>query len=512
MSIKYIHPYTILALIAVSCTLLSCEKFLEEPPSKTSALVVKTTAQLNALLDNQSTFYREENRAQTYGTDDWGLTVNLYNGGRSVLSNIAAIQFATWDTQFLLNEQRDNLWTEEYKKIFTANMALSNLDNVTGTEQEKAIIKADAHFIRAYSYWILANTYCLPYTDANKNELGLPLKTSTSFEEAIERQSLEKVYQLIESDLSEALKTPVSLTQSGRAKHWRASKEGVNAFAARYYLHKNDYNKTIAHANAVLQDYSTLVDYNTEMRYGIDGTVGINAGTQQAETVTLKYPYTHDNQSDQTDMIGWKEFLYFRMLSVGTWWYIPSQELLALYDQTNDLRYQYHMVENYSYDRGMVKPAYSYPGYVFFFKEWIPSGPTVAEVLLMKAEAQARTDDYMGAINTLNILRAKRMKPGTWVTLTATSKDDAIKKILEERRREMPFVQRWFDIRRYNNNEDPNDDVVLTRDFYPYNGTNVLFNESVKTYSLPKNSRRYASPIPVTEIISSNGAIVQNTY
>jgi hypothetical protein len=248
------------------------------------------------------------------------------------------------------------------------------------------------------------------------------------------------------------------------------------------------------------------------MRYGIDRTVGINAGTSQAETVTLKYPYTHDNQSDQTDMIGWKEFLYFRMLSVGTWWYIPSQELLGLYDKTNDLRYQYHMVEDYSYDRGMVKPAYSYPGYVFFFKEWIPSGPTVAEMLLMKAEAQARTDDYMGAINTLNILRAKRMKPGTWVNLTATSKDDAIKKILEERRREMPFVQRWFDIRRYNNNEDPNDDVILTRDFYPYSGTNVLFNEPVKTYSLPKNSRRYASPIPVTEIISSNGAIVQNTY
>ncbi|MBL1407206.1 RagB/SusD family nutrient uptake outer membrane protein [Sphingobacterium faecale] len=512
MTNKHLYPYNILILTVASCMLLSCKKFLEEPPSKTSALVVKTTAQLNALLDNQSTFYREENRAQTYGTDDWGLTVNLYDGGRSVLSNIAAIQFATWDTQYLLENQQDNLWTSEYKKIFTANMVLSNLDNVSGSEQEKAIIKADAHFIRAYSYWILANTYCLPYTDANKNELGLPLKTSTSFEEPIERQSLEKVYQLIESDLAEALKSPVSLTASGRARHWRASKESVNAFAARFYLHKNDYSKTIAHANSVLQDYSTLVDYNSEMRYGIDGSVGINSGTPQAETVTIKYPYTHDNDMDQTDMIGWKEFLYFRMLDVSTWWYIPSQALLNLYDKTNDLRYQYHMVENYSYDRGMVKPAYSYPGYVFFFKSFIPSGPTVAEVLLMKAEAQARNNDYSSAMNTLNILRAKRMKPGPWVDLTATSKDDAIKKILEERRREMPFVQRWFDIRRYNNNDDPNDDVILTRDFYPYNGTNVLFNEPVKTYALPKDSRRYASPIPVTEIISSNGAIVQNTY
>ena len=96
------------------------------------------------------------------------------------------------------------------------------------------------------------------------------------------------------------------------------------------------------------------------------------------------------------------------------------------------------------------------------------------------------------------------MKPGPWVDLVATGKDDAIKKVIEERRREMPFVQRWYDLRRYNNNDDPNDDVVLTRTFYPYNASNVLFNEPVKTYTLPKNSRRYATPLPKTEIISRN--------
>ncbi|MCW2263081.1 MULTISPECIES: RagB/SusD family nutrient uptake outer membrane protein [Sphingobacterium] len=512
MKNRYVYNYNLLILLSSSILFLGCKRFLEEPPSKTSALVVKTTAQINALLDNQSTFFQEDNRTQVYGTDDWGMNVDLYNGGRSVLSNIASIQFSTWDSQYLLNDISDNFWSNEYKKIFTANMALSSLANVTGSEQDKEIIRTDAHFIRAYSYWALVNTYCLPYTEENKNELGLPIKTSTSFEEPIERQPLQKVYELIESDLSEALKTSVSLTQSGRPRHWRASKEAVNAFAARYFLHKNNYNKAVEHADETLKGYNLLVDYNTEMRYGIDGTAGINAGTPQAETVTLKYPYTHNNQSDQTDMIAWKEFLYFRMLSLGTWWYIPSKELLALYDKENDLRYKYHMVENYSYDRGMVKPAYSYPGYVFFFKQWTPSGPTVAETLLIKAEAQARLNEVQNAMNTVNILRSKRMKPGPWVDLTASSKEDAIKKILEERRREMPFVQRWFDIRRYNNNEDPNDDIILTRDFYPYNGTNVLFNEPVKTYTLPKNSRRYASPIPSTEIISSNGVIVQNNY
>jgi hypothetical protein len=131
---------------------------------------------------------------------------------------------------------------------------------------------------------------------------------------------------------------------------------------------------------------------------------------------------------------------------------------------------------------------------------------------LIKAECQARTTDVLGAMTTINALRAKRMEPGAWVDLTATDKADALKKVLEERRREMPFVQRWFDIRRLNNNEDPSDDVELTRTFYPYTISSVQATQPVKTYALPKNSRRFAAPIPRTEIISSDGKIEQNKY
>jgi hypothetical protein len=509
MKVNYKQIIKWLPLMMVALLISSCDKFLEEQPSKTTSLVVNTTAQINALLDSYVSFYSEENRVQIF-SDDYGLTVDLYNGGRGPFNVMANFFFTFWDTEYI-PDLSDSFWNGEYRKIFTANLALSNLSRVTGTDEEKAVIRADAHFIRAYSYWVLANTYCLPYTDANKNEMGLPIKTETAFDTPMERQTLERTYQQIEADLAEALKTPVTLTQSGRPRHWRASKAGVNAFAARYYLNRNNNAKAIEYANLALAEYSTLVDYNTEMKYGRDQNITINSGTPQAQTVTLKYPYTHDN-TDQTDMIPWKEFLYFRTLTYGSWWYVPSLELLNLYDKTNDLRYTYNIVESYSYDRGMIKPAYDYPGYIFFFKDKIPSGPTVAEVLLIKAEAQARSNDAGGAMATLNILRAKRMKPGAWVNLTATGKDDAIKKVLEERRREMPFVQRWFDIRRYNNNDDPNDDVTLTRTFYPFNASNVLFNEPVKTYSLPKNSRRFAAPIPRTEIISSNGAIKQNTY
>lgn len=509
MNMQSFLKYTL--IIAITAGLSSCEKFLDEPPSKSSSLPVSNTSQLNGLLNNYNNFYREGNRTAIYSTDDYGFTKELYDARPGTFS-MAAVEFSLWDTQFLPDDNRESFWSGEFKKIFNANMVLNYLDKVDGTDADKEILRTDAHLIRAYSYWILANTYCLPYTEANKDQPGLPIKQSTSFEEPFERKPLHEVYALIESDITEALKTPLPLVQDGVARHWRANKAAANGFAARYWLQQNNYTEALKYANAALEEYSVLVDYNTEMHYGNSQNVNINPGTPDQETVTLQYPYTHDNQSDFTDMIGWKEFLYFRMLYHESWWYVPSQELLNLYDKDHDLRYRYHMVEGYSYDRGMTKPAYDYPGYIFFFKDRIPSGPTVAEMLLIKAECLARTNQVSAAMEAVNQLRAARMEPGAWVELTAANQQEAVKKVLEERRREMPFSIRWFDIRRFNNNEDPSDDVSLSRTFYPYTVGAVQKDQAPQVYSLPKDSRRFAAPIPRTDIISSQGAIEQNTY
>lgn len=503
--------FTYALALAIASGAASCNKFLDEQPSKTTSLPIETVEQLNGLLNNYSTFYQEGNRTAIYSTDDYGLTMDLYNARPGTFS-MAAIEFALWDTEYLPDDTRETFWSGEYRKIFIANLVLEYLSKVSTTDQEAARLRADAHLIRAYSYFILANTYCVPYTEANKDQPGLPIKLTTSFEEPVARQPLYKVYEQIEADLAEALKITVPLVQDGVARHWRASKAAANGFAARYWLQRNNYIEALKYANAALEDYDVLVDYNTEMTYGNPQNININPGTPEQETVTLQYPYTHNNQTDMTDMIGWKEFLYFRMLYHESWWYVPSQELLALYDQDHDLRYRYHIVEGYSYDRGMTKPAYDYPGYIFFFKDRIPTGPTVAEMLLIKAECLARDNKVTEAMNTVNILRAARMEPGPWVNLTAADKAEAVQKILEERRREMPFTRRWYDIRRFNNNEDPADDVTLTRTFYPYNIASVQTDQTPKVYSLPKDSRRFAAPIPRTEIISSQGVIEQNTY
>ncbi len=520
----------ILLVILLFSILTSCSKideFLGVMPSKGSSKPLQTIEELDGILGAYSSFYTESSATLFAGHDDWGLIKEIHDsyagiyGGTSMPYHYSP---AVWDVPSV-ETNGDRGWAESWGKIFRANMVLNNLDKVTGREELKKELKAEAHFIRAYEMYMLANIFCLPYTNtnkANKAEMGLPLKQSTSFEESVERASLEDTYKFIEADLEEALKitTPLIRANDGVLRAWRGNKTGVKAFAARYHLYQGDYTKALNYANAALGEYSTLVDYNVNnkvggMAWGLSKNYTIDQGTPQQQTVTVKYPYGHDNQSDPTDRMAWKEHLYMRFMYDGSWWFIPSRELLDLYDKTYDRRYEYNYVQGYSYDRGVIKPSYNYPGYIRFFKDNLPSGPTVAEVYLIKAECHARLNQVPEAQTAINILRAKRMNstaPSSVINLTFANKQDAITKILQERRRELAFVQRWNDVRRLNNNDDTTDDVVMTRTFYGYSASAILNLEPVKTFTLPKNSRRFATPIPYTDIVAGQGKIKQNTY
>ena len=104
------------------------------------------------------------------------------------------------------------------------------------------------------------------------------------------------------------------------------------------------------------------------------------------------------------------------------------------------------------------------------------------------------------------------LSPADVINLAASSQEDAVKKVLEERRREMPFARRFMDIRRLNSNEcsydDPGD---ITKTFYEYSLVNINVS-SKKTYTLEKNSAMYACPLPETEFIASDYVIDQNIY
>ncbi len=510
---KYINIFVILlALVAFT----ACDDYLDVKPSKSTSLTIETGEQLNALLNSYKTYYLESSPWLINASDDQRCDTEWYEvtGSNSCEGYTPqSLSYALWDMD-LIPKLTDENWKNEYLKIFYANTILEKADVVTGlSNAEREQIKREARFIRAVSYWYLAQVYCVPYVAGNENKQGLVLKSSTDFGESVKRATLKDTYNFIEADLQEALKIETPFQKIGNTNRWnsvRANKAAVNGFAARYYLYLNDYEKALSYANTALSAHNLLVDYNTEMKYmDTPTTFNINGKTE-----TVYFPYTYEGSANNVNdrMFEWKEMTYFRMQYDSNWWMMPSDNLLALYDKTYDLRYKYHFISQYSYVNNITTPLM---GYVFFWKDRMPSGPTTAEMLLIKAECEARTGKVSEAMTTVNKLRAARMDntaPANVINLSATNAEDAVKKILEERRREMPFVRRFMDIRRLNANNESYDDVgALTKSFYSFTITNID-KGAKKTFTLEKNSDKYACPLPETEFEVSDFVIDQNVY
>lgn len=113
-------------------------------------------------------------------------------------------------------------------------------------------------------------------------------------------------------------------------------------------------------------------------------------------------------------------------------------------------------------------------------------------MLLTEAEALARSGKWQEAMVLVNKLRVARIdRTAEDIMLEAGSQQEAVEKILEERHREMPFIMRWFDIRRLAFNETSYDDVTVERDFYQVSD-NAVNDDVVSHYVLPVKSKRYA--------------------
>lgn len=472
-----------------------CKKYLEEEPLK--QVTIQTADQLEALINNATAFtYDGNNATAAYSTDDTEITLDQYANNESKFG-IENLYYYVFNVEQIVGLAADPLWNGEYKKIFTANLVLNNVDKVTGSESLKSQLKADAHFIRAFSYWTLVNHYCQPYSQENLSSPGLPLKKTLDYEESLQRSSLKETYEFILADVTEAMKTQLDDVDPKRP--WRISKKAVEAFLSRYYLFTNDYDKSLEYANkALMSSTAVLVNFNT-----------INAGIAQTySNPAAKIEYSELNDWQAVKFIYWKEFYYPRFTYTSSQWFIPSSSLISLYDKTNDLRYKWFMMENGGRRFTVITPQmYRYT--MFFDGRYLPTGPTIAEMLLNKAEILARKDMPDEAMNALNLLREKRFI--TPAPLTSDNKTDAINKVLEERRREMPFAMRWFDIRRFSVNDYAQDDVTVTHTFYKV-GVGTVDKTKTENYTLPVGSKRYAVPINGVEMDAAQGQLEQNKY
>ena len=236
-----------LLLLLAPCSLLlaGCNDFLDElPDNRTEA---NTEDKIKQLL--VSAYPTSDHMAFTeYGSDNVD-----YMGPNFTNSTRFLDQCYTWeDISEADNQSPENYWQDMYNCIETANMALEGIESMGGpTTQNLKASQAEALLCRAYAHFMLVNLFAKHYDSNDDTSLGISYVTTTEKElnPKYQRETVKENYAHIAEDIEKALPN-VSDNYSVAKYHF--NKNAAYAFATRFYLYYEKYDKAIECANTVL--------------------------------------------------------------------------------------------------------------------------------------------------------------------------------------------------------------------------------------------------------------------
>jgi tetratricopeptide (TPR) repeat protein len=450
----------IIAAIVLPFIVTSCSKdWLDAKP--TQSLVVPTTLKdIQGLLDNTILFNSYQPSFSELGTDNYFLTDEefeaTYESDRNIYLWASSTNFYGGIETTTLYE-----WDNVYLSIYTCNIALEQLAKIPVTTSNAttwSTIRGRALFYRAYAYYNLSQLYCKPYDKATASQdQGLILRTSSNRNLPSTRASIEETYALISNDLSES----TSLLPGNTLYPTSPVKAAALAMLSRVYLSMGEYVKAGKYADSTLKINSTLMDYNS-----IDASSDTPFPLYTPETIYYSWalgspilPVSGSSGSVDTTLYNA---------------YSNDDLRKTVFFRTDGIRILFKGCYSMTYD------------YTF-------NGLATDEILLNRAECYARQGEAAKAISDLNSLLQKRYITGTFVNLEATTAQEALTKILFERRKELCFRElRWTDLRRLN--KDNNTKTTLKR---------VI---NTQTHKLEPNDNKYVYPIPNNEILRSGVA------
>lgn len=454
------------AIFLIVFVFIGCKKkFLDEKPS--SKIVLPTTLDdMAGLLDNPAFYGNNSPALPIISADEY--EYKDYDTWRS-LPTVAERNTYIWAPNLYEDLSDLDDWFTPYKAIFYANNAIAGLENIPLNRDNTDLymyIKGWAYFNRAYFFYVLTSNFCKSYDSQTvENDLGIPLKISPDIDKIMQRSSLKETYEQIFRDLNIAEQLLGKQRVPTEQKN-RPSLATVYALQARIYLNMREYEKAELAADNCLGLYSKLIDYNS---IKLPNTTPFSRSNDENLFIS----------SASGGFLGMTTTKNNRTIKIK-----PS--LLNLYD-SDDLRLKIYFVladgGGYVMNRG-YNGAGSYPF----------TGLATDEIYLIKAECVARRDNFNESMTILNKLLINRFPPSKFISKKATSKQQAMDIILDERRKELIWRGiRWEDIKRLNK-EGAN--ITLTR----------LLNGV--TYSLLPNDPKYVFPIPSAEIAMSG--IAQN--
>lgn len=441
----------LLFIVAGFVFLPSCNKYLEKEPDNRATL--DTPEKVSQLLGKAYPGANYIPFIET-STDNVG-DIGSGDAGSPDLNVTNADAFFFRDTRSVGEDTPEFYWFACYHAIAACNQALETISKVSNPNAYTAQ-KAEALVARAYAHFMLVNIFAKFYDPATAaSDPGIPYVTEPekNFIRQYSRGTVASVYANIEKDLLEGL--PYIDDKSYTVPKYHFNKSAVNAFAARFFLYKRDYQKVIQYGSQAVpnNDFaSNLRPWNTEY-----STIGLNE-------IAPRYAKATENANlllAETNSYWFRTNSFARYAMTPT---VAAQLLRTAPVAGGDWAFATgSYTENHTIvpkiDEYFVRVSVNADignGYVM-----VPLF-TVEEVLFNLAEAYTYTNQFNSAIALLNTYLSTRIvsyNPSThnlttdkinsaWGT--SNTQQGLINTILSYKRSE--FVHeglRWFDILRY---------------------------------------------------------------
>lgn len=274
--------YIGLSIIALGMGLSSCNDFLDKlPDNRTEA---NTEDKIQKLL------------VAAYPTHDhMGFTEYASDnvddmGANNPYTDRFIDQMYSWtDITETNNQDPESYWMDLYQCIETANMALEGLESMGGaTTVTLKEMEAEALLCRAYAHFMLVNIFSMHYNANDPDAVGISYVTATEKElnPQYQRESVHENYKHIAEDLEAAL--PYVGDSYYNVPKYHFNKNAAYAFATRFYLYYEKYDKVIEYANKLLGSNAKSVLINNQT---------IAALPRDWSTASIPLYYVDANQS-----------------------------------------------------------------------------------------------------------------------------------------------------------------------------------------------------------------------
>jgi hypothetical protein len=313
-------------------------------------------------------------------------------------------------------------WEQFYQGIAVCNHAIRAMKEMSANPAADINLShswGEAHVLRAYLHFVLVNVFAEAYKDASQSSVDKGIPYVTEPEETVNvnygdpqyRHSVKETYDLIEKDLLEGINLIDDSKYKVPAYHF--NRNAANAFAARFYLYKRDYDNVIKYADAALGTNAatslrkwTSINTNTinsMLNSYNDENAACNFLLQSAYSLqdrllsAVRFVINSGNAAEKVKSSS--EAIY----GSGPNW---SDRLkcydgkVYVYGEQDDGSWLFRVHEYFEYDDKIAGIGWVHIIYQPF---------TAEETLLCRAEAKLYKGDQEGAINDLNTWTASKL-------------------------------------------------------------------------------------------------------